>query len=136
VSWPTYSAYNESGTEWLGAVPNNWVPLRLKNLIKTVETGTSVNGADWSAGPDEVGVLKTSCVSTGRFNPEANKAVVAEEISRARCSVKRETLIVNRANTPLLVGSAGYVSEDLPQIYLSDKLWQVTRPGESGDRCR
>ena len=34
-------------------------------------------------------------------------------------------MIVNRANTPLLVGSAGYVSHELKNIYLSDKLWQV-----------
>ena len=88
-----------------------------------------MNGADSPAGPDEIGVLKTSCVSAGWFNPDANKKVVEEEISRVTCPVQDGTLIVNRANTPLLVGSAGYVSHAPHDLYLSDKLWQVRFDG-------
>jgi restriction endonuclease S subunit len=125
VTRPAYAEHKESGTEWLGAIPVAWVPSRLKNIIRTIESGTSVNGAELPAGPDEVGVLKTSCVSAGWFNPDANKTVVAEDIRRVTCPVRKDTLIVNRANTPLLVGSTGYVSQNLDHIYLSDKLWQV-----------
>ena len=39
-------------------------------------------------------------------------------------------MIVNRANTPLLVGSAGYVSHAPQGLYLSDKLWQVRFSGD------
>jgi len=75
--------------------------------------------------PDELGVLKTSCVSAGWFNPDANKTVLEEEQHRLSCPVASDTLIVNRANTPDLVGASGYVRESLPNLYLSDKLWQV-----------
>lgn len=125
MSWPAYPEYKVSDIEWLGDVPSHWLPARLKNVIQSMDSGTSVNAADWPAGPDDIGVLKTSCVSSGWFNADANKTVVEDDISRVTCPVQRDTVIVNRANTPLLVGSAGYVSRRLQNIYLSDKLWQV-----------
>nr|WP_080688429.1 restriction endonuclease subunit S [Rhodococcus aetherivorans] len=119
----------ESGVEWLGKIPQHWVPARLKSVMVSIDSGTSVNGADIPAEPGEVGVLKTSCVSGGWFNPTANKTVVDEDISRVSCPVRKDTLIVNRANTPLLVGSAGYVAHAPRNLYLSDKLWQVRFEG-------
>lgn len=116
----------DSGVVWLGDMPAHWVPCRLKNTITSIESGTSVNGADIPASFHEVGVLKTSCVSAGRFTPEANKTVLDEDLARVSCQVKAGTLIVNRANTPALVGSAGYVAEAQENLYLSDKLWRVT----------
>ena len=41
------------------------------------------------------------------------------------CPVRADSLIVNRANTPLLVGSAAYAASDYKNLFLSDKLWQV-----------
>lgn len=120
----------ESGVEWLGEMPRHWLASRLKNVILSTESGTSVNAGDWPAEADDVGVLKTSCVSTGRFNPKANKTVVDRaEIERATCPVKADSLIVNRANTPLLVGSAGYAEVGHDNLFLSDKLWQVRFKG-------
>ncbi|MCV7401288.1 restriction endonuclease subunit S [Mycobacterium fragae] len=116
----------DSGVEWLGEIPCQWTALRIKNVIRSVEAGTSVNAAPWPAEPEAIGVLKTSCVSAGWFNCAENKAVVDDdEIGRVTCPVRADSLIVNRANTPLLVGSVGYVTSDLKNIYLSDKLWQV-----------
>jgi type I restriction enzyme, S subunit len=115
----------DSGVAWLGDMPSHWVPARLKNVILSIDSGTSVNGSDSPAGPDEIGVLKTSCVSAGWFNADANKTVLEEDLSRVTCPVQEEALIVNRANTPVLVGSAGYVSHAPQGLYLSDKLWQV-----------
>lgn len=116
----------DSGVIWLGHVPPHWMPCRLKHVIASIESGTSVNGADVPVNSDEIGVLKTSCVSAGWFNPEANKTVIEDEIPRVSCQVVKGTLIVNRANTPILVGSSGYVEQSRPNLYLSDKLWQVT----------
>ncbi|WP_083185215.1 restriction endonuclease subunit S [Mycobacterium malmoense] len=120
----------ESGGGWLGDVPRGWVASRLKNVIQSTESGTSVNAGDWPAGDGEIGVLKTSCVSAGWFNPTANKTVVDQiEIDRVTCPVRAGSLIVNRANTPLLVGSAGYAAHSHDNLFLSDKLWQVQFDG-------
>jgi len=119
-------AVADSGVEWLGDIPCHWTALRIKNVIQSVAAGTSVNAAPWPAEAEDIGVHKTSCVSAGSFNPAENKAVLDDdELNRVTCPVRADSLIVNRANTPLLVGSAGYVTSDLRNIYLSDKLWQV-----------
>ncbi|NIL87495.1 hypothetical protein RhoFasGS6_04922 [Rhodococcus fascians] len=115
-----------SDVAWLGSTPVHWRERRLKHVIDRIDSGTSVNGSDIPASADEIGVLKTSCVSRGQFQPDANKTVIDEDLGRITCQVKADSLIVNRANTPSLVGSAGYVGSPYPNLYLSDKLWQVT----------
>ncbi|QQG97135.1 restriction endonuclease subunit S [Mycobacteroides chelonae] len=116
----------ESGVECLGEIPAGWETSRLKFVVKSVDSGTSVNAGDWTPADDEIGVLKTSCVSAGRFNAAGSKTVVDPvEMRRVTCPVRGGSLIVNRANTPQLVGSTGYVPNDYPNLYLSDKLWQV-----------
>ncbi|MCT7292957.1 restriction endonuclease subunit S [Rhodococcus sp. PAE-6] len=119
----------DSGNVWLGPMPSHWHIRRLKDVLKAIDSGTSVNGMDTPAESPALGVLKTSCVSSGVFSPEANKAVLPEEAHRVSCPVRAGTLIVNRANTPELVGSAGYVGGDVPNLYLSDLLWSVSVRG-------
>lgn len=115
----------DSRVEWLGEIPAHWSSSRLRYVIAAIESGTSVNGFDEPVGPDEIGVLKTSCVSSGRFDFEANKTVSEDELDRVSCPLGDDVLVVNRANTPMLVGSAAYVQYGRPNLYLSDKLWQV-----------
>ena len=122
-----------SGSSWLGPIPIYWSKTRLRNIISLIESGTSVNCSDVLASPGEAGVLKTSCVSSGRFDPTQHKTAFPEEAQRVTCPVTAETIIVNRANTPDLVGSAGYVEKDVPGIYLSDLLWSVSVVGARPD---
>lgn len=98
----------------------------LKRLISTIASGVSVNAVDLPAGEGELGVLKTSCVYSGRFDPRENKTVLPEEQERVACPVKAGTLVVSRMNTPDLVGAAGLVEQDAPTLYLPDRLWQVS----------
>ncbi|MHD0279569.1 restriction endonuclease subunit S [Rhodococcus aetherivorans] len=119
----------DSGSVWLGPMPSHWHIRRLKDVLKAIDSGTSVNGMDTPAEFPDLGVLKTSCVSSGVFSPEANKTVLPEEAHRVSCPVRAGTVIVNRANTPELVGSAGYVGGVVPNLYLSDLLWAVSVRG-------
>jgi type I restriction enzyme S subunit len=125
MSFPRYPAYKPSGVEWLGEVPEHWEVKPLRRLIRKVSSGTSVNAIDEPAAPGQAGVLKTSCVYTGDFRPEENKAIIKSELDRASCSVVAGCLIVSRMNTPDLVGAAGIVSNDNPLLFLPDRLWQV-----------
>ena len=115
----------DSGIEWLGEIPGDWEVGSLKEIISIVESGTSVNAIDVPATSDEIGVLKTSCVYTGVFNPTENKVVIFDEIDRVSCPLKENTLIVSRMNTPELVGAAGVVGKAQNNIFLPDRLWQV-----------
>ncbi|MGB6244169.1 restriction endonuclease subunit S, partial [Gordonia sp. (in: high G+C Gram-positive bacteria)] len=119
----------DSGSKWLGQVPRDWTTSRLRNIVRSIESGTSVNCSDTVADPGEIGVLKTSCVSSGRFRPSLHKTALPEEVHRVTCPAVAGALVVNRANTPELLGSAGYVETEVPGIYLSDLLWLVTVVG-------
>lgn len=115
----------DSGVEWIGEIPAEWTVKKCKHIISSIESGTSVNAAQYPAGRNEIGVLKTSCVSRFRFVPDENKAVNAEELERISCPVKANTIIMSRMNTPDLVGACGYVDSDYPNLYLPDRLWQI-----------
>ena len=115
----------DSGVEWLGEVPAHWELSVLKRCVLRVESGVSVNAVDEQATAGAIGVLKTSCVYSGRFDPNENKAVVPEDLERVACPVIGGTLIVSRMNTPALVGNAGFVADSAENLFLPDRLWQI-----------
>ncbi|PMM66289.1 restriction endonuclease subunit S [Vibrio splendidus] len=115
----------DSGVEWLGGVPEHWEVMRLKHLIKSLESGCSVNAADVPAKENELGVLKTSCVYTRRFRASENKTVVVEELSRVKCPVRKGAIIISRMNTPELVGASALVDTKASNLFLPDRLWQT-----------
>jgi type I restriction enzyme, S subunit len=133
MSFARYPAYKDSGVAWLGGVPTHWDVAPLKTSIERIESGVSVNATDTPAEGDQLGVLKTSCVYSGKFDATENKAVVVQEYSRVACPVVNNTLIVSRMNTPELVGAAGVTTSDYPTLFLPDRLWQVFPRGVRTD---
>ncbi|SDX43413.1 restriction endonuclease subunit S [Nitrosomonas oligotropha] len=126
MSFPRYEKYKDSGVEWLGEVPEHWEVSFLKYILANIESGTSVNSTDIPANSNEFGVLKTSCVYSGEFDADENKAIVTSEYDRASCPLQLNSLIVSRMNTPELVGAAGLVKQKRSNLFLPDRLWQVT----------
>ena len=126
MSFPAYNDVKKSGVQWLSNIPLHWGCTRLKRLIAVVDSGTSVNASDEPAERDEIGVLKTSSVYTGEFRHAENKRVLREEYVRVTCPLRANTLIVSRMNTPDLIGAAGLVSEAPDNLFLPDRLWQVS----------
>ena len=125
MTFPSYPDYKNSGVEWLRKVPEHWAVHTLKRAIALIESGTSVNAADFPAEPGSFGVLKTSCVYTGEFDWTENKTVDDADIGRVSCPLRVNTLIVSRMNTPDLVGATGLVTEAPEGIFLPDRLWQI-----------
>lgn len=115
----------DSGVEWIGEIPEHWVIEKVKHSLNSVESGTSVNSEGVPASEGKLGVLKTSCVSNGFFEPEENKQVLEEDIKRVSCPVKENRLIVSRMNTPELVGAAAYTDSSYSYLFLPDRLWQI-----------
>ena len=114
---------------WLTGIPANWRSGPLKRFITSMDSGVSVNAFDIPAEAGQLGVLKTSCVYSGRFDASQNKTVVEHERDLVACPVRVGALIVSRMNTPDLVGAAGLVQEAAPNLFLPDRLWQVTFHG-------
>ncbi len=114
-----------SGVAAIAEFPKHWVREKLSRLGLSHESGTSVNGYSDAEDLGAARVLKTGCASKGYFDPSENKRVVEDDLDRVSCPVRQGSLIVNRANTPDLVGSAAIVEGNHPNLYLSDKLWQI-----------
>ena len=117
----------DSGVEWIGQIPEGWDVAKQKYHWKNIESGVSVNAADRPADNEEqYCVLKTSSVSRFVFLPNEYKQVDEEEYGRVSCPVKSNSIIASRMNTPDLVGACGYVDRDYPNVFLPDRLWQIS----------
>ena len=108
-----------------------WEEAPLSKFILSLDAGVSVNSGDSRpASKTEYGVLKTSAITKGQFEPEENKVVLAEdELSRLREPVAGGTIIMCRKNTPALVGSNAYVESSHENLFLPDLLW-AAKPRE------
>lgn len=102
-----------------------WEESPLSDFILSLNAGVSVNSGDSRpADKNELGVLKTSAITKGQFNPDENKVVLAEsELSRLREHVTGGTIIMCRKNTPALVGANAYVEATHQNLFLPDLLW-------------
>jgi type I restriction enzyme M protein len=111
----------------------SWPMVDLAEIIDGLDSGVSVNSENRNAIDDELGILKTSCVTSGTFNPEEHKAVLPADISMVKCSVRKNSIIVSRMNTEALVGANAYVDKDYGRLFLPDRLWQtvITKPDVS-----
>jgi type I restriction enzyme S subunit len=107
-----------------------WEESPLSKFILSLDAGVSVNSGDRPAGKTEFGVLKTSTVTNGVFEPDENKVVFAEsEQSRLKEPVRGGTIIISRMNTPALVGANAYVESSHENLFLPDRLW-AAKPKE------
>ena len=99
--------------------------LRLGDLVSRLESGVSVRADDAPPAAGEVGVLKVSCLTGGRFDATESKRVPIDRISNLASPVRKGRVIISRSNTPELVGLCAYVSVDHPNLFLPDTLWQM-----------
>src|SRR5262245_15616378 len=105
--------------------PADWDIHPLSYFIEKLESGVSVSAEDVSDGDGAPAVLKVSCVSGGAFYPEENKRILEGELTRAKVTVRKGTILISRSNTQELVGESAYINRDYPTLYLSDKTWQT-----------
>ena len=117
---------NDSGTTWLGKVPLHWEVKRLRFLIEAIDQGWSPSASNAPAEGDELGVLKLSAVSAGRFVPEENKMLKEIPESQAIQTPRKHDLLVTRANTPERVGDACVVQDNYPQLIIPDLIYRLT----------
>lgn len=123
----------DSGIPWLGVVPGHWEVIPIKRLTSSIEQGWSPQCESYPVeDAAEWGVLKVGCVNGGVFSPTENKKLPDELDPINEYALKKNDLLISRANTRELVGSAAVVLEDWPRLLLCDKLYRL-RMGE--DQC-
>lgn len=115
----------DSSVDWLGLMPEHWRVRRLKNLIASFDQGWSPQCENRPAGDHEWGVLKVGCVNRDQFNHAENKALPADIKPLTDYIIRQDDVLISRANTRELVGSAAVVRRDYPNLLLCDKLYRL-----------
>jgi type I restriction enzyme S subunit len=116
----------DSGLPWLGDIPANWTVRRLRHLCRSVEQGWSPQCESFAADLDsEYGVLKVGAVNGGAFVPSENKKLPPDLDPLQELAIKKGDLLISRANTRELVGSAAVAEADYPRLLLCDKLYRL-----------
>lgn len=114
-----------SGVAWLGEVPEHWQVVPIKHLVASIGQGWSPQCENFPAEEGEWGVLKVGCVNGGTFRAEENKALPPELEPLPNLAIAAGDLLVSRANTRELVGSAAVAPLDFPWLMLCDKLYRL-----------
>jgi type I restriction enzyme S subunit len=115
----------------VGWIPEEWSVAILGDICCQPVSGYSVIGTDRPAKEGEHGVLKLSCIQNGRFEPNENKLVNGHDTIKLKTPVKKDTLLVSRSNTDELVGAVCYVDRNVPSLFLSDLIWEVSARNNS-----
>lgn len=112
-------------------VPEGWRTGVLADVVDDLVAGVSVNSEDRTCRSGELGVLKTSAVTYGVFDPSAHKVVLPEDVNRTQTPVRADRIVLSRMNTVNLVGASAYVHKDHPDLFLPDRLWLVEPKGNA-----
>tara|TARA_R110001583_G_scaffold173939_1_gene328097 strand:- start:157 stop:1458 length:1302 start_codon:yes stop_codon:yes gene_type:complete len=122
-----------SGLEWLGQVPKGWEVKRLRFLSAGIEQGWSPQCDANPAEDDQWGVLKVGCVNGNELDPLENKALPGSLDAREEYEIQPGDILISRANTKELLGSAAIVPATIrKQLLLCDKLYRL-KPAEEID---
>lgn len=114
-----------SGIDWLGDIPAHWSQQRLRFSVNKIEQGWSPQCESRPADRGEWGVLKVGCVNGEYYDESENKALPADIDPVTRYEVRVGDLLISRANTKELLGSAAIVEETQGNIIFCDKLYRL-----------
>jgi type I restriction enzyme S subunit len=114
----------ESGVEWLEQAPAHWSVKRLKHVVGPVEQGWSPQCDSFPAEENEWGVLKAGCVNGPELDALENKRLPDSETPLAELEIKPGDILMSRANTTELLGSAVHIKQVRPRLLLCDKLYR------------
>jgi type I restriction enzyme, S subunit len=120
----------DSGVEWLGEIPAHWDIEYLKYNLSNIEQGWSPLSDNFPADVNEWGVLKVGAVNGWEFAPNENKRIPSELSIPLEYEIKSGDILVSRANTTELVGSAALVKNVRSKLLLCDKLYRLILQGQ------
>lgn len=115
----------DSGIAWLGKIPSHWKAMRLRFLVEKIEQGWSPQCENQPADDDEWGVLKVGCVNGEYFNESENKALPINLEVRTQYEIQAGDILISRANTKELLGSAAIAITPRKKLLLCDKLYRL-----------
>ena len=102
-----------------------WDVCALRDCVESLESGKSPSCQNMPRKGLEPGVLKLSALSSGRFLPEENKAMLPGGAIAPDKGVRRGDILIARKNTPELVGSCVLVRDDVENLMFPDIVFRM-----------
>lgn len=105
--------------------------VKLSSVVRSFISGRSFpdtedySSVSWS-------VLRVGAVSSGNFKPVLSKPLDASYAPPESHRVSKGDLLINRSNTPDLVGQVAYVWDAPRQLTMPDTIWKFNWRDESG----
>lgn len=100
--------------------------VKLKTVIDSITAGLSPGGENRKKEVGELGVLTTSAVTYGIFDPKAYKVPFKEKIEGKKLVFpSKNSILVSRMNTKELVGASCIVEEDYGELFIPDRIWNL-----------
>lgn len=104
-------------------IPANWIWSSLGEISLYSEAGKSYQAQEVSAQADQIGVIKTSAITTGFFLEDENKLLPNQNVNIDKIKIERDDIIFCRASgSKGLAGKSCYViNTPKSKLILSDK---------------
>lgn len=104
-------------------IPEDWAWCRLGEIALHSEAGKSYQAEEISAGVNQLGVIKTSAITSGVFLENKNKLLPNQNVSIEKILIEKDDIIFCRASGSKGLAGKSCLVEDTPKakLILSDK---------------
>lgn len=105
------------------AIPENWVWCRLGEIALHSEAGKSYQAQEISAQENQIGVIKTSAITSGFFVEDENKLLPNQNVSIDKIRIEKDDIIFCRASGSKDLAGKSCLVTNTPRanLILSDK---------------
>lgn len=108
---------------------STWIRCKLGDVI-SLEAGKNFAAKPNPVEKGKWGILKVSAVTYGTFLPEENKELPDDADPNLDYQVKKDDLLITRANTAELLGASAIVRTISQNLLLPDKIWRAVFNGK------
>jgi type I restriction enzyme S subunit len=106
-------------------LPAGWASARLSDVLFRIEAGLNVKCEERPPAAHELGLVKISAVTWGKFDEAQSKTLPHELQPEERNRIIQGDLLISRANTIELVGASVIAGALKRRLYLSDKVLRL-----------
>ncbi len=122
---------SSEGAKETGKLPHGWSKQRIEQLFSPLEDGRTLHQG-WSPQCDKVpspsesvwGVLKTTSIQAGEFQPEHNKLLPSELAPRPLIEVKAGDILITCAGPRVRCGVSCLVRQTRKRLMMSGKMYR------------
>jgi type I restriction enzyme S subunit len=107
------------------SLPRGWAETTLGALLHEIEAGKNMRCEERPPREGELGVVKVSAVTWGRFDATQSKTLPPDYNPPAKARIRAGDLLISRANTLELVGAVVLVDREPEGLFLSDKILRL-----------